>query len=320
MILWSVSENQLMLASSTWHIRGIIKKASTAKNKRIESSIIYIQDDSAPVRRLEKQCQVFRNANVVKGRPLGGGTWPALNHNDIYAAHPLKLSKYFLPCLCVRQIFWCKIFLLSNRMFLIFVLVSEHRWLVRGWMAAILAVMFKWLFIWMECELNCQSHDNKPCKLITMSLNASRFCSLRCNLRATRNCIVTFLHHHGCLETKTINRTISVRDDHKLTLLLPQVSKGSLPINKSNYITTLQSCLAFIGSDCRCALVCRCFVYVCVYNCSSQCANLKTQQNDKWGQGTKLHFLLGLIIGMKSSLLLNTETEHLTCKIFAFDL
>ncbi len=126
---------------------GHLQKGIRSKNKHIESNKIYIQDDSAPVKRLEKQCQVFRNANVVKEGPLGGGTWPALNHNDIYAARPLKLSKYFLPCLCLRQIFWCEIFLLSNRIFLIFVLVSEHRWLVRGWMAAILAVMFKWLFI-----------------------------------------------------------------------------------------------------------------------------------------------------------------------------
>ncbi len=33
--------------------------------------------------------------------------------------------------------------------------------------------------------------------------------------------------------------------------------------------------------------------------------NVKTQQNDKWGQGTKLYFFLGVIIGMKSS-----EAEH----------
>lgn len=207
----------------------------------------------------------FRNANVVKSEPLGGGTWPALNHNDIYAAHPLKLSKYFLPCLCLRQTFWCKIFLLSNRMFLIVVLVSEHRWLVCGWLAAILAVMFKWLFVWMGCELNCQSYDNKPCKLITTSLNAGRFCSLKCNLRAARYCVVTFLLHHGCLETKTINSAISVGDDHKLTLLLPQVAKGSLPINKSNYITSRQSCLAFIVSDCWCVRVCGCLVFVLLW-------------------------------------------------------
>lgn len=69
--------------------------------KHIETSKLYIQDDSVPVKRMEQLCQVFRNANVVKGEPLGGGTWPALNHNDIYAAHPLKLSKCSLPCLCI---------------------------------------------------------------------------------------------------------------------------------------------------------------------------------------------------------------------------
>lgn len=82
------------------------------------------------------------------------------------------------------------------------------------------------------------------------------------------------------------------------------MAKGSLPINKSNYITTLWSSLAFIVSDCVC--VC------CLCNCSSQSVNLKTQQNDKWGQGTKLLFLLGWIIGMKSSPQFNTETEHFT--------
>lgn len=75
------------------------KKTHKHKHKHIESSKIYIQDDSAPVKRLVQPCQVFKNANVVKGGPLGGGTWPALNHNDIYAAQPLKISKYTLPCL-----------------------------------------------------------------------------------------------------------------------------------------------------------------------------------------------------------------------------
>lgn len=84
---------------------GYLQKGIPSKNKHIESSKIYIQDDSAPVKRLAQQCQVFRNANVVKGGPLGGGTWLALNHNDIYAAPPLKLSKCFLPCLCLRHIF-----------------------------------------------------------------------------------------------------------------------------------------------------------------------------------------------------------------------
>lgn len=194
-----------------------------------------------------------------------------------------------ISCHVKRQIFSCKIFLLSNRMFLIFVPVNEHRWLVRGWMAAILVVIFKWLFRWIECELNCQSSDNKPWKLITMSLNASRFSSLRCNLRATRNCIVTFLLHHGCLETKTINRAISVRDDHKPTLALPQVAKGSLPINKSNYITTLWSCLALVVSDCRCVLV-----LVCVQLFISECEFLKTQQNDQ-GSRDKTLFLTWLV-------------------------
>lgn len=83
------------------HLQGGIH----SKNKHIESREIYIQRDSAPVKRPAWQYQVFRNANVVKGGPLGGGTWPALNHNDIYAARPLKVSKYFVPCLCLRQIF-----------------------------------------------------------------------------------------------------------------------------------------------------------------------------------------------------------------------
>ncbi len=91
------------------------------------------------------------------------------------------------------------------------------------------------------------------------------------------------------------------RDDHKPTRFLPQVAEGSLPINKSNYITTLQSCLCVWLSVCGC-FVCAC-VYVC--NCSSQRVNVKTQQNDKWGQGTKLYFFLSVIIGMKSS-----EAEH----------
>lgn len=55
---------------------------------------------------MELQCQVFRYANVVKGGPLGGSTWPALNHNDIYAARPMKLSKQVSPRLCLRQIFF----------------------------------------------------------------------------------------------------------------------------------------------------------------------------------------------------------------------
>ena len=66
---------------------------------------MYIQDDSVPAKRSVHQCQVFRNANVAKGGPLGGGTWPVLNRNDIYAARPPKLSKCFSPCLCSRQIF-----------------------------------------------------------------------------------------------------------------------------------------------------------------------------------------------------------------------
>lgn len=162
------------------------------------------------------------------------------------------------------RFFWCKIFLLSNRMFLISELVSERRWLVRGWMAAILAVMFKWLFIWMECELNCQSYDNKPCNWSQCPLMPAGLCSL-----SWEKWYCPVPPPPRCLETKTINTTISVRDDHKLTLLLPQVARGSLPINKSNYITTLQSCLASIVSD------------VCVYKCSLQSANWKTQQNDQ---------------------------------------
>lgn len=96
---------------------GIFRERFSAKT-RIGWNKIYIHDDSASVKRVEQQCQVFRYANVVKEGPLSGSTWPALNHNDMYAAHSLKLSKYFLPCLYLRQIFWCKIFLLSNRVFL----------------------------------------------------------------------------------------------------------------------------------------------------------------------------------------------------------
>lgn len=35
----------------------------------MESSEIYIQEDSAPVKRLVQQCQVFKNANAVKEEP-----------------------------------------------------------------------------------------------------------------------------------------------------------------------------------------------------------------------------------------------------------
>lgn len=72
------------------HIQGIFKK------RLIQSQAKFIFRTTAPLKKLVQQCQVFGNANV-KGGPLGGGTWPALNHNDIYAAHPLKLSKYSLP-------------------------------------------------------------------------------------------------------------------------------------------------------------------------------------------------------------------------------
>ncbi len=75
---------------------GHLQKGIRSKNKHIESSEFYIQDDSAAVKRLAQQWQVFRNANVVKGGPLGGGSWPALNHNDIYAEHPPETIKVFL--------------------------------------------------------------------------------------------------------------------------------------------------------------------------------------------------------------------------------
>lgn len=54
---------------------------------------------------LQEQCQVFRNANAVNGGPLGESTWLVLNYNDIYAAHPLRVSKDFFSCLCIKQIF-----------------------------------------------------------------------------------------------------------------------------------------------------------------------------------------------------------------------
>lgn len=73
-------------------------------------------------------------------------------------------------------------------------------------------------------------------------------------------------------------------------------------------LITSQLCGVVWHSLCLIVCVCVC----CLCNCSSQSVNLKTQQNDKWGQGTKLLFLLGWIIGMKSSPQFNTETEHFT--------
>ena len=175
-----------MLAFPTRPVQNRINGVRESK----ESDEIYSQDDSSAVKRKEQRCQVFRNANVVRGEPLGGGTWPALNHNDIYAPHPLKVSKRFF-------VFRCKIFLLSNKMFLIFLPVRERRWLVRGWLAAILPLMFKsgffFLFFlkWLECELDFPSCENKPSKLISTSLYAGGWCSLSCNSRATRKMVLS---------------------------------------------------------------------------------------------------------------------------------
>lgn len=137
--------------------------------------------------------KVFRNANVVKGGPSGGGAWPALNRNDTDAARPPKLSKCFSPCLCSRQIFWCEISLLSYTVFLILAPVSEHRRLVRGWMAAILAAMFQrllygWNVNWIASPVTINPANWSQCPLMPAG-----FCCLRCNSRATTNCIVAFL-------------------------------------------------------------------------------------------------------------------------------
>lgn len=89
-VLWFSDQpwkNQLTWASSMWHIQGIFKKGL------IQSQAKFIF--RMCLEKFVQQCQVFRN---VKGGPLGGGTWPALNHNDIYAPQPLKLSKYSSPC------------------------------------------------------------------------------------------------------------------------------------------------------------------------------------------------------------------------------
>lgn len=109
--------------------------------------------------------------------------------------------------------------------------------------------------------------------------------------------------------TKTINRTISVRDDHKPTLNCRRWRKAVFQLTS---LITSQLCRVVWRSLCLIVgvCVCGCFVCVCVCNCSSQSVNSKTQQNDKWGQGTKCYFFQGLIIGMKSSEQLNTGTEH----------
>ena len=143
------------------------------------------------------------------GGPLGLGTRHVLNHNYIYAAHTLMISKHVLLCLCLRQVLRCKTFL---RVFLIFVLVRERR---TSLMAAILQWRSSGYFMWMEWELNCGPYECKPLQMFMMSFHANVFCSLRSNLKATRNCTVTFVLRHECLESKTIIRACFCRDDHK---------------------------------------------------------------------------------------------------------
>lgn len=140
---------------------------------------------------------------------LGRGTWPALNDDDIHAAQPLKLSKHFLTCLCLREIFDVSHFSCLTGCSLSFCKWTQ---VVSMWLNGFHSCSdVKVAFLWMEFELNCQAYDNKTYKLITMSLNNSMVCGLWRNMRASRNYIVTLLLQHGCLETKTIKRILFMR-------------------------------------------------------------------------------------------------------------
>lgn len=104
-ILRSGPGNQLMFASSKWHLR---KWRGKKKKRNAESSQIYILDESFSMQRWVQRCHVLRNVNG-EGGLLGGGAWPVLNHNDGHPARPLKGSERDSPLLLIFQ--W---FLLSN--------------------------------------------------------------------------------------------------------------------------------------------------------------------------------------------------------------